>query len=691
MLNIFDISFWKNSIVMLVFILFAVIIIPELKEWFINTPWDNKTSRIPKNMNTENTNKVKLTFKEYSYKAVFRTVMGYMAIVCMGVILFVLRNFSAGLSNAINKGSFRIPNTQYVLNIKFIGYYLNFSITWIIILIAGLLAYLLVKKITRAKNSTLKVPEKYPNKEKEQKSNPVIEGSLRQNCPPISLLKQYQIKEAIKNENVKLKLQQCFNEYNLSFLSIVNVEAGPTITRFTVKMDTTGRLSQLFKIEREISMYLGVESISMSSSANGIIIDVPNREKTSVSFREILENFSKIKSINPLHIPLGKTAIGNLQTLTLNESPHLLISGSTGSGKSVCINEIIISILYNAAPEEVRFIFVDPKVVEISCYNGIPHLLTPVITEPAKATAMLEWAVQEMEERYKKLASEGVRNIQSYNEKSKNKEKMPSIVIVIDELADLMLVAKKGKNKNENSVEESIQRLGQKARAAGIHLIVGTQRPSADVITGTIKTNIPTRIAFQVADGINSRIIIDCNGAEKLLGIGDGLLLTPGSLSRFQSAFISDEEIERVVAWWKNQSKDNANQELLDFDQAVTDKEKEMVRDNNCLNDVPEAVGNNNSDLNKAHLSGNEDCYNQLKQYIAKLALSDDDEVFLPSTRNIEEELGINHRYTIENLKRLAEEGWIVKIGDSPRTVKYQILLSQDDARLELDNTILKQ
>jgi DNA segregation ATPase FtsK/SpoIIIE-like protein len=191
-----------------------------------------------------------------------------------------------------------------------------------------------------------------------------------------------------------------------------------------------------------------------------------------------------------------------------------------------------------------------------------------------------------------------------------------------------------------------------------------------------------------VADGINSRIIIDCNGAEKLLGKGDGLLLIPGSLLRFQSAFISDAEIERVVSWWKKQSKDDANKELLDFDQAVTDKEKEMVQDNNCLNDVPKAVSNNGSDLNKTQLSGNEDCYNQLKQYIAKLALSDVEEVFLPSTRNIEEELGINHRYTIENLKRLAEEGWIMKTGDSPRTVKYQILLSQDDARLELDTSI---
>ncbi|PYG86564.1 FtsK/SpoIIIE family protein [Ruminiclostridium sufflavum DSM 19573] len=688
MLNILNIDFWKNSIIVLIFILSAVVILPELKEWFINTPWDSKGSR-QKNMQEENNNKAKMTFKEYVYKAVRHTVTGYLALIIIGCILFVLKNFSHGFGNAVKKGIYTIPNTRYALNISFLDYYLKFSIEWIIILATGLLAFLLFKKITGTKKGTLKVPEKHKNEEPEKNKKAICEGSLRQGCPPVSLLKQYQEQRADreKNENIKLKLklQQCFDEYSLSFLSIIKVEAGPTITRFTVRMDTTGRLNQLFKIEREISMYLGVESISMSYSASGVIIDVPNREKTNVSFREIIEDFSEIKTENPLHIPLGKTAIGNLQTLAINELPHLLISGSTGSGKSVCINEIIISILYNASPEEVKFIFVDPKVVEMSCYNGIPHLFAPVITEPAKAAAMLEWVVQQMEERYKRLAAEGVRNIQSYNEKLKNKEKMPSIIIVIDELADLMLVAKKGKNKNENSVEESIQRLGQKARAAGIHLIVGTQRPSADVITGTIKTNIPARIAFQVADGINSRIIIDCNGAEKLLGRGDGLLLTPGSLARFQSAFISDEEIEGVVTWWKNRDKDNTVKEYLDFNRAVTDMEKEAIQDNNCF-DASHTVSDTGSNLNKAQLSGSEDCYKQLKQYIAKMALSDEEEVFLPRTRSMEEELGINHRYTIESLNRLAEEGWIIKTGngDSPRFMKYQLLLSQDDARLEL-------
>ena len=689
MLNILDVYFWKNSIIILFLILFGVIIIPELKEWFINTPWESKGgSRSKKNTPADNGTKPKIPFKKYCLKVARLTVSGYIIIIFIGCILFVLKYFSYDLSNIVKKGSLTIPNTKYILNLKFLNNYLKFSITWLVILIIGILFFLLFKAIIRLKSNTLKVPTK--SSSEIIKSQPNYVGTICENCPPVSLLNQYQIQKASQDENIKLRLQQCFNEYGLGFLSIINVEIGPTITRFTIKMDTSGRLNLLFKIEREISMYLGVETISMSSSANGIIIDVPNKKKTSVSFREILENFTMIKTANPLHIPLGKTAIGNLQTLVLNDAPHLLISGSTGSGKSVCINEIIISILYNATPKDVKFIFVDPKVVEMSCYNGIPHLLAPVITDPNKAATMLEWAVQKMEERYKKLAAEGVRNIQSYNDKLKNREKMPSIVIVIDELADLMLVAKKGKNKNENSVEESIQRLGQKARAAGIHLVVGTQRPSADVITGTIKTNIPARIAFQVADGINSRIIIDSNGAEKLLGKGDGLLLTPGSLIRFQSAYISDEEIERVVTWWKNKNNDNNDKGILNLDQVInTDAsvENEMSQVNRSSNDFSPVFDSNNgvSESNKIQISGNDDCYNQLKLYIARLALSDDDEVYLPSTRTIEEELRINHRYAIENLKKLADEGWILKTGDSPRFMKYQVLLSQDDASLELE------
>ncbi|WP_313559153.1 DNA translocase FtsK [Ruminiclostridium cellobioparum] len=684
MLNILSLSFWKNSIIVFIFILFVVIVLPEIKEWIINTPWENKGGHSHKNsIPAENLNRPKVSFKDYCRNVLRLTLLGFIITIGCGCLLFIFQNFSSDLKTIVKNGAFRIPNTDYIVNLKFLNYYLKFSSTWILIIAIASTCYLLFITLFRfKKNSTLKVPSSHM--EVTVKNQPNYSGTMNKDCPPLSLLHQYEIQNSQQDETLKMRLQQCFDEYDLVFLSILKVEVGPTITRFTIKMDTSGRLNQLFKLEKEISMYLGVENISMSSSANGIIIDVPNKKKISVNFREVLGAFIKNKTGNPLNIPLGKTAIGNLQTMILNDAPHLLISGSTGSGKSVCINEIIISILYNATPNDVKFIFVDPKVVEMSCYNGIPHLLAPVITDPNKAAAMLEWAVQEMEERYKKLAAEGVRNIQSYNEKLRNKDKMPSIVIVIDELADLMLVAKKNKNKNENSVEESIQRLGQKARAAGIHLVVGTQRPSADVITGTIKTNIPARIAFQVADGLNSRIIIDSNGAEKLLGKGDGLLLTPGAITRFQSAFISDEEIERVVAWWKNQS-NNYSKDKLNLNEVINCSLFDQENLEISINSNPEP---NTTELNlkKDQTSSHDDCYNQLRLYIAKMALSEDEEVFLPSTRNIEEELKINHRYAIENLKRLSDEGWIIKIGDSPRTMKYQVLLSQDDALLELEN-----
>ena len=304
-------------------------------------------------------------------------------------------------------------------------------------------------------------------------------------------------------------------------------------------------------------------------------IEVPNKEKEVVHFREIIESKEFKSNKSKLTIGLGKDVAGNVELADIAKMPHVLIAGSTGSGKSVCINTIITSIVYNAKPSEVKFVMVDPKVVELSVYNGIPHLLIPVVTDPKKAAGALAWAVQEMDDRYNKFAEKGVRDLKGYNkaiEKENEFGKLPQIVIIIDELADLMMVAK-------NDVEDAICRLAQKARAAGMHLVIATQRPSVDVITGLIKANVPSRIAFAVSSQVDSRTILDTIGAEKLLGKGDMLFFPAGAPkpARVQGAFVSDDEVEKIVSFIKSNGTANYSEDILESIENNNRTDKEIA------------------------------------------------------------------------------------------------------------------
>jgi len=342
------------------------------------------------------------------------------------------------------------------------------------------------------------------------------------------------------------KLIETLNNFNIP-CNILQINKGPTITRYEIQPAPGIKVSRITGLSNDIALALATSGIRMEAPIPGkaaIGIEVPNKNKTSVFLRSLIES-KEYKSVTT-NIPfaLGKDIAGKNIITSIDKMPHLLIAGATGSGKSVCINSLIMSILFKAKPDEVKLILIDPKVVELSIYNGIPHLLIPVVTDARKAANALNWAVAEMTTRYKVFAQNSVRDLQSYNEKmaKENNEKMPQIVIIIDELADLMTVA-------SNEVEEYITRIAQLARACGMHLVIATQRPSVDVITGVIKANIPSRIAFAVSSHIDSRTILDSGGAEKLLGKGD-MLYHPIGLPkpiRIQGTFISDDEIKRVV------------------------------------------------------------------------------------------------------------------------------------------------
>nr|WP_279625002.1 MULTISPECIES: DNA translocase FtsK [Thermoanaerobacter] len=327
---------------------------------------------------------------------------------------------------------------------------------------------------------------------------------------------------------------------------------GPAITRFELQPSAGVKVSRIVSLTDDIALSLAAPSVRIEAPIPGksaIGIEVPNDKIAPVYLREVIDSkkFRNFKS--GLAIGLGKDIAGNIVIADLSKMPHLLIAGATGSGKSVCINSLIVSLLYKAPPQQVKMILIDPKVVELNIYNGIPHLLTPVVTDPKKAAGVLNWAVQEMTKRYNLFAQYGVRDIDSYNEKYKENS-LYKIVIIIDELSDLMMVS-------PAEVEEYIFRLAQMARAAGIHLVIATQRPSVDVITGVIKANIPSRISFAVSSQIDSRTILDMTGAEKLLGKGDMLFNPIGAAKpmRIQGAFISEEEVEAVVNFLKNHSK----------------------------------------------------------------------------------------------------------------------------------------
>lgn len=357
------------------------------------------------------------------------------------------------------------------------------------------------------------------------------------------------------NDEEWIKKQQRLLEETLKHFKVrakvVNATQGPSVTRFEVQPDLGVKVSKIKNLSDDLKLNMAAKDIRIEApipGKNTVGIEIPNEHPQTVTLQSIFDTDAFKESTSPLSIALGVTIEGEPKVTNIQKMPHGLIAGATGSGKSVCINAILISLLYKASHEDVKFLLIDPKMVELAPYNGIPHLVSPVITDVKAANQALKWAVNEMEERYEKLAQEGVRDIDRYNQKMvKEKrldEKMPYIVIVIDELADLMMVS-------PQDVENSISRIAQKARACGIHLLLATQRPSVDVITGLIKSNIPTRIAFSVSSQVDSRTIIDSSGAEKLLGKGDMLFMENGArrIIRLQGPFVSDEEIERITTY----------------------------------------------------------------------------------------------------------------------------------------------
>lgn len=340
-----------------------------------------------------------------------------------------------------------------------------------------------------------------------------------------------------------------------------NISQGPAVTRYELTPPTGVRVKDIVNLENDIALALAARSIRMEAPIPGkpaIGIEIPNDTISMVYFREVLTNEKFQHFKGKLAFGIGKDITGNVIVQDIAKMPHLLIAGSTGSGKSVCINTLITSILYKYSPDEVKLIMIDPKIVELGVYNGIPHLLVPVVTDPQKAAGALNWAVREMMRRYDLFATKGVRNLEGYNEADDIEQKLPQIVVIIDELADLMMVAKK-------DVEGSIQRLTQLARAAGIHLVIATQRPSVNVITGVIKANVPSRIAFKVASNTDSRTILDAAGAEKLLGKGD-MLFQAGDMDkplRIQGAFVTDHEVEQIVNYIKVDDGDHYDQNII--------------------------------------------------------------------------------------------------------------------------------
>nr|WP_230312752.1 DNA translocase FtsK [Faecalibacillus intestinalis] len=410
------------------------------------------------------------------------------------------------------------------------------------------------------------VDEELVQNDQSQIEEPVIEHNTNKNyhLPPLSLLHNVVNKKQGENKNHAVesaeRLTAVLNEFGVH-ASINNISIGPSITKYELKLETGTRVNKIMSLQDDIKLALAAKDIRIEAPIPGkpaVGVEIPNLVSSMVSFKEVFKNIPDKYKDNKLVVPLGKDVNGQVIYAELNKMPHLLIAGATGSGKSVCVNTIISSILMRAKPDEVKLILVDPKKVELSNYNGVPHLLAPVVTDPKKAAATLRETVSEMERRYDLFAGANVRKIETYNQyvEKKNQEndaehqleKLPYIVVILDEVADLMMVASK-------DVEDCIMRIAQLARAAGIHLIVATQRPSTDIITGVIKANIPSRIAFAVSSSIDSRTILDCTGAEKLLGKGDMLFLPMGLNSpiRVQGAYVDDSEVEAITYYTTKQ------------------------------------------------------------------------------------------------------------------------------------------
>ena len=433
--------------------------------------------------------------------------------------------------------------------------------------------------------------EKKEEKKKEvlQLEHALVVEDEHYEYPPVELLskgKKASRGSAKMLADTAAKLQKTLYSFGVS-AKVENVSVGPAITRYELKPAEGVRVSKIANLADDIALNLAAETIRIEAPIPGkqaVGIEVPNKEKEAVHLREVIESSEFENNKSKLSVALGKDVAGKTIIADIGKMPHVLIAGSTGSGKSVCINSIITSIIYNAKPSEVKLVMVDPKVVELSVYNGIPHLLIPVVTDPKKAAGALAWAVQEMDDRYNKFAQKGVRDLKGYNkaiEKENENAKLPQIVIIIDELADLMMVAAK-------EVEEAICRLAQKARAAGMHLVIATQRPSVDVITGLIKANVPSRIAFAVSSQVDSRTILDSTGAEKLLGKGDMLFYPVGASKplRVQGAFVSDDEVEKIVDFIKmNAGEVSYSEDIIESIEKSNKSDKELLESEACEDD----------------------------------------------------------------------------------------------------------
>ena len=389
--------------------------------------------------------------------------------------------------------------------------------------------------------------------------------------PPLTLLKKGSKKKGESDAQLRetaIKLQQILQNFGVK-VTVTNVSCGPSVTRYELQPEMGVKVSKIVGLSDDIKLNLAAADIRIEAPIPGkaaVGIEVPNKENSAVMLRDLLETAEFKNSSSKISFAAGKDIGGKAVVTDIGKMPHVLIAGATGSGKSVCINTLIISILYKATPDEVKLIMIDPKVVELSVYNGIPHLMIPVVTDPKKAAGALNWAVAEMDRRYRAFAEYGVRDMKGYNEKIMEapsvdgieRKPLPQIVVIVDELADLMMVA-------PGEVEGAICRLAQLARAAGIHLVIATQRPSVNVITGLIKANMPSRIAFSVSSGVDSRTIIDMNGAEKLLGKGDMLFYPSGyqKPARVQGSFVTDREVQDVVEYLKD------NNEEVTYDEEV--------------------------------------------------------------------------------------------------------------------------
>lgn len=421
--------------------------------------------------------------------------------------------------------------------------------------------------------------------ESEIKEKEVLNKKIIYKTPPLSFLSSpigrtdsNNRKEILNNARI---IEETMKNFGID-ATVSHINVGPTITCYELSPAPGIKLSRIVSLSDNISLSLASSDIRIEAPIPGkaaVGIEVPNKSKDMVYFKDLITSREFGDSDSDIPLVLGKDITGKVIVSSIDKMPHLLIAGATGSGKSVCINTIIMSLLYKSSPDDVKLLLIDPKVVELSVYNGIPHLLIPVVTDPKKAAFALNWAVGEMERRYKIFAQNNVRDIKSFNEKhSADDEKLPKVVIIIDELADLMMVA-------AQEIEDYIARLAQMARAAGMYLIVATQRPSVDVITGTIKANIPSRISFAVSSQVDSRTILDMAGAEKLLGQGD-MLFYPSSYSkpvRLQGAFISNKEVEKVVEFLQDQNVTQYDEEIIDVvqnaKQADFDDTDELLQD----------------------------------------------------------------------------------------------------------------